>query len=312
MSQSYLEIAQQGKNSWWRHILAILLILFFWIVIGTTVTGIGIIFILLQRGLSISDFSPEQVNGFLKSASVESFITLNLASIFFAFGIFIAVKWLHKRKFRSLISADATINFQRIIAGFGVWFLMQAILVGLGLIFDANNYEFTFNPSQWFPLLISALILTPIQTSSEELFFRGYLLQALSHITRNRLVLIFVTSLLFMLPHLFNPEMQRGAWIVLFYFGFGALTALITLKDNRLELALGVHAANNLSFLFVTTKDSVLAAPAMWTAKDTGDPRLEVLMFLLQSIVFYYIFFGRRKKVIEPVPEKSESIGKLS
>ncbi|WP_201800793.1 hypothetical protein [Dulcicalothrix desertica] len=112
--------------------------------------------------------------------------------------------------------------------------------------------------------------------------------------------------------HLFNPEMQRGAWIALFYFGFGALTALITLKDNRLELALGVHAANNLSFLFVTTKDSVLAVPAMWTAKDIGDPRLEVLMFLLQSLIFYYIFFGRRKKIIQAVPEKNESLEKLS
>ncbi|GJD17351.1 hypothetical protein RIVM261_023070 [Rivularia sp. IAM M-261] len=95
-------------------------------------------------------------------------------------------------------------------------------------------------------------------------------------------------------------------------FGFGALTALITLKDNRLELALGVHAANNLSFLFVTTKDSVLAVPAMWTAKDTGDPRLEVLMFLLQSLIFYYIFFGRRKKVMQAIPKKNESLEKLS
>jgi uncharacterized protein len=312
MSQSYLEIAQQGKNSWWRHLLAILLILFFWIVIGSIVTSIAIIIILLQRGLSFADFSVEQVSTFLKSASVETFITLNLAFIFFAVGIFIAVKWLHKRKFRSLISADSTVNFQRILAGFGVWFLIQALLVATGIIFDAKNYEFTFNPSQWFALLISALILTPIQTSSEELFFRGYLLQAFSHITRNRLVLIFLTSILFMLPHLFNPEMQRGAWIALFYFGFGALTALITLKDNRLELALGVHAANNLSFLFVTTKDSVLAVPAMWTAKDTGDPRLEVLMFLLQSLIFYYIFFGRRKKIIQAIPEKSESLEKLS
>jgi hypothetical protein len=312
MSQSYLEIAQQGKNSWWRHLLATLLILFFWFGIGTIVTGIAIIFFLVQRGLSLTGFSPEEVTGFLKSSSVESFIALNLPSIFFAIGIFLAVKWLHKRKFRSLISADATINYQRILAGFGVWFLIQMVLVVLSLIFDAKNFEFTFNPSQWFPLLITALILTPIQTSSEELFFRGYLLQAFSHITRNRLILIFVTSILFMLPHLLNPEMRRGAWLALFYFGFGALTALITLKDNRLELALGVHAANNLSILFVTTKDSVLAVPAIWTAKETGDPRVDVAIFLLQSAIFYYVFFGRRKKVSPAIVEKNESVGKLS
>jgi uncharacterized protein len=311
MSQNYLEIAQQGKNSWWRYLLATLLISFFWLVIGTIVTSIAIIVILVQGGLNLSDFSPEQINTFLRSSSVEAFIIINLPSIFFAIGIGLAIKWLHQRKFRSLVSADATINFQRIVAGFGVWFLMQMVLVAVSLIFDPKNYEFTFNPSLWFPLLISALILTPIQTSSEELFFRGYLLQGLSCITRQRLALIFVSSILFMLPHLFNPEMQRGAWMALFYFGFGALAALITLKDNRLELALGVHAANNLSFLFVTTKDSVLAAPAMWTAKDTGDPKLDVVIFLLQSAVFYYIFFGRRKKVSQAMPETTEKIGKL-
>ncbi|BAZ12786.1 abortive infection protein [Calothrix sp. NIES-4071] len=308
MSQSYLEIAQQGKNSWWRHLLATLLILFFWLIIGTSVTSIAVVFFLVQRGLNLTDLSVEQVNAFLKSSSVESFITLNIPSIFFAIGIFLAVKLLHKRKFNSLISASGTINYQRILAGFGVWFLMLIVLLAVSLIFDAKSYEFTFNPLQWLPLLISALILTPIQTSSEELFFRGYLLQALSHITRNRLALIFVTSILFMLPHLFNPEMQRGAWMALFYFGFGALTALITLKDNRLELALGVHAANNLSFLFVTTKDSVLSVPAMWTAKDTGDPRVDVAVFLLQSAIFYYVFFGRRKKVSQAILDKTEKI----
>jgi uncharacterized protein len=309
MSQSYLEIAQQGKNSWWRYLLSTLLILFFWLFIGTIVTSIAIVIFLLQRGLSLTDFTEQQVTAFLKSSSIETFIAINLSFIFLAIGTCIAVKWLHKRRFRSLISADATVNFQRIFAAFGVWFLMQLVLMAVSLVIDSKNYEFTFNPSQWFPLLVTALILTPIQTSSEELFFRGYLIQALSHITRNRLVLIFVTSVLFMVPHLLNPEMQRGAWIALFYLGFGALTALITLKDNRLELALGVHAANNLSFIFATTKDSVLSVPAIWTAKETGDPRLDVLVFLIQSVIFYYIFFGRRKKVAEVNSERNEKIG---
>lgn len=241
-----------------------------------------------------------QFDTFLRSASVDSFIAINLQFIFFLIGIFIVVKLIHNRKYLSLISAESKINFQRFFAGFGVWFLLQAILIAIALISDPKNYTFTFNPSQWFPLLIAAVILTPIQTSSEELFFRGYLIQGLSCITKNKYLLIIITSLLFMFPHLLNPEVKRGAVLMaMYYFSFGALAAFLTLKDNRLELALGVHAANNLSLVFINTEDSVIPTPSIWTVKETGSPGVDLVVFLIQSAIFYYIFFGRSKKIVE-------------
>ncbi|MEA5569556.1 CPBP family intramembrane glutamic endopeptidase [Calothrix sp. UHCC 0171] len=295
MSQSYLEIAQQGKNNWWRYLLGIILIFSFWLIIGSIVTAIFIGIIFNLRGLSLADVE-QQFEGFLKSASVDSFIAINLQFIFFAVGIFLAVKLLHQRKFLSLVSAESKINWKRLFAGFGVWFLIQAILIAIGLITDSQNYRFTFNPSQWFPLLIAALILTPIQTSSEELFFRGYLIQGLSCITKNKFLLIVITGLLFMFPHLLNPEVKRGAILMaIYYFSFGALATFLTLKDNRLELALGIHAANNLSLIFINTEDSVIPTSAIWTVKQTSNPGLDLSIFLIQSAIFYYIFFGRKQ-----------------
>ncbi len=299
MSQSYLEIAQQGKNNWWRYLLGIILIFFMWLIVGSIVTVVFMGFVFAKRGLPFSQVE-RQFDTFLKSASIESFITINLQFIFFLIGIFLVVKLIHNRKYLSLISTESKINFQRLFAGFGVWFLMQAILIAIALISDPKNYKFTFNPVQWFPLLIAALILTPIQTSSEELFFRGYLIQGLSCITKNKYLLIIITGLLFMFPHLLNPEVKRGfVLMAMYYFSFGALAAFITLKDNRLELALGVHAANNLSLVFINTADSVIPTPAIWTVKETGSPGLDLVVFLIQSAIFYYIFFGRSKKIVE-------------
>jgi uncharacterized protein len=299
MSQNYLEIAQKGKNNWWRYLLGIILILCMWQIVGSIVTVIFITNIFKNRGLPFSEVA-RQLDTFLKSASVESFIAINLGFIFFAVGTFLAVKLLHKRKFLSLISAESKINFQRLFAGFGVWFVMQAILIAIALISEPKNYKFTFNPVEWFPLLIAALILTPIQTSSEELFFRGYLIQAFSRITKNKYVIIIITGLLFMFPHLLNPEVQRGATLMaLYYFSFGALAAFLTIKDNRLELALGVHAANNLTLVFINTEDSVIRTNAIWTVKEIGSPGVDLVVFLIQSAIFYYIFFGRNKKIVE-------------
>ncbi|NJN87112.1 MAG: CPBP family intramembrane metalloprotease [Leptolyngbyaceae cyanobacterium SL_7_1] len=141
-----------------------------------------------------------------------------------------------------------------------------------------------------------ALILTPLQTSAEEFFFRAYVLQGLGLITRHPFLLILLSSLLFAVPHFGNPEMQRSAlWLGLSYLAIGAFLTLITLKDNRLELALGVHAANNLFVaLFVNTKDSALPAPSLFILKDVGDPRLSFSLFLLSAAIYYFLFFGKR------------------
>lgn len=51
MSQSYLEIAQQGNNSWWRYLLGIIFIFFMWLIVGSIVTVAFIGFVFANRGL---------------------------------------------------------------------------------------------------------------------------------------------------------------------------------------------------------------------------------------------------------------------
>src|ERR687886_621996 len=302
MSQSYLDIARQGKNSWWRYLLGILVIVFLWLIVGSMVAlifaTILITIPLAQSGLeteAIQRQLQDQLQIFLKTPSVGAYVSFNIPSIFFCLGIFLVVMLLHRRSFRTLISADGSVNFKRLLRGFFVWLLLSLIPIPLDYLLNPQNYVFAFNAAQWFLLLPLALILTPIQTSTEEFFFRGYLLQGLGLITKQPFVLIIVTSLLFAIPHFANPEMQRGAvWLALSYFACAVFLAFITLKDNRLDLALGIHAANNLRCLFFNTRDSVLPAPAIWMVNDPGDPKLDLVFLLVQSAIFYYIFFGRR------------------
>ena len=305
MSQSYLDIARQGRNSWWRYLLGILIILFLWLIVGGIISLIFATILvtvpLAQRGLESQELQQQlqqQLQQFMTTPSVGAYITVNIPSIFFCLGIVLVVIGLHRRSFRTLISADGSINFKHLFNGFLVWVIVSMIPIPIDYFLNPQNYVFTFNPTQWFLLLPIALILTPIQTSAEEFFFRGYLLQGLGLITRQSFVLMIVSSLLFAVPHFANPEMQRGpVWLALIYLAFGVFLALITLKDNRLELALAVHAANNLRFLLFNTKDSALPAPAVWMINDPGDPRLDLVLFLVQSAIFYYVFFGRRRSI---------------
>jgi membrane protease YdiL (CAAX protease family) len=303
MSNIFLGAAQQGKNNWWRYLLGVLIILIFWLGLGIIFLGIfALIVFLIANPSDINSIVGSQQNFeqqlqvFLTTPSVWSYLVFNVPFLLFFLGIFVVVRSLHRRKFVTLISADASFKPQRMLSGFGVWFSLLAILTIIDYSLNSGNYEFQFEPAQWLILLPLAMVLTPIQTSAEELLFRGYLLQGLGLLTRHPLILILLNSLLFALPHFGNPEMQRGAvWLALYYFSLGAFLTLITLRDNRLELALGMHAANNLFVaLLVNTKDSALPSPAIWNVNDPGDPKFSLILFWLMAVLFYSVFFVRR------------------
>ena len=158
----------------------------------------------------------------------------------------------------------------RLFQGFGLWFALAAVFQLVEFVLYPQRLVYTFDPARWFFFLPIVLILTPIQTSAEELLFRGYWLRGTGRLTRNFIILCILNGILFALPHMFNPEVTANpnSTVLLFlnYFLTGAALALFTLRDNRLELALGAHAANNLfAGLVVNYTDSALMTPSILT-----------------------------------------------
>jgi hypothetical protein len=136
---------------------------------------------------------------------------------------------------------------------------------------------------------------------TEELFFRGYLLQGLGQLIQQPSILAAVNGLLFMLPHTLNPEVASGVVLtLLYYWAIGAFFTWLTLKENRLELALGVHAANNLFVaLFVNFKGSALYTPAL-VMSNRLDPLYNLLSFIVMAGVFYLVVFAHVSPPHEP------------
>jgi uncharacterized protein len=298
----YLDAVHQGKNEWWRYVLGIVVIMGVGLVVGAIVTAIvGLLFLLLSHPnpaiFSDSKLFERALLDLFEQPTIPGFIGQNLQFVVLMAGIAIAVKLIHRRPFRSLISPSATLSGRRFLTGFGLWFGMMGVLVGISAIGAPGEFVLTFEPVKWLGLLVAVLIFTPIQIGAEELFCRGYLTQGLGLLTRNRLLLISIPSMLFAAAHFTNPEMGRGAvWMGLNYWAFGIFLATITLRDNRLELALGVHAANNMFiFLIVNSTDSALKTPSIWTVNTTDDPRSSLVSLLVQAGIFYWLIFGRKK-----------------
>jgi membrane protease YdiL (CAAX protease family) len=171
-----------------------------------------------------------------------------------------------------------------------------------------ESFTVTFDARVFIPAAILSLVIFPIQTTAEELFFRGYLVQAGSLINRNWIFLSIWSGVLFALPHILNPEVATNTIVVMLtFFVLGAFLAWISLKDGSLELAIGVHAANNIAAsLLVTFPESVLQTPAILTTHF--EPVSSLIATLILCALFYLVVFVRRGSR-KPESEVETSMG---
>lgn len=216
-----------------------------------------------------------------------------------ACGLFLVLGWtkfVHPQSIRSLTTARERIDWGRVFYAFGIWALITTGLTLLDYYTSPESYVLNFNWSAFWKLAVIGILLIPLQTSFEEYLFRGHMMQGLGIIFKNRWAPLLVTSVLFGLMHLGNPEVGTlGHGVMVYYIGTGLFLGVITLMDDGLELALGFHAANNLITALLVTAD--------WTAfqtnsilKDVAEPGLSwdayIPIFVVFPLLLY--FFGRK------------------
>jgi membrane protease YdiL (CAAX protease family) len=294
MRNEYLDAAELGKNDWWRYLLGTAFILFLTFIVGSLPLGLAIVLVVAD-GSAATGVHPE--TGMLLGISeLVSFPLLMFSFVALLAGVVIAVPLFHRRPARSLVTPGHRIRWGRALQGALVWMALAALISLVEALVWPDRYQWALDLGRWLPFAALAALLIPIQTSAEELAFRGYLGQGLGRLTRNPWLLSAASGLLFALPHFFNPEVAVNFWVVMgFYFVFGAGMMWFTLRDNGLELALGVHAGNNLfTALLANFEGSALQTPAIFQASGF-DPWYGLVSTLAALIVFYLIVFGLRR-----------------
>ncbi|WP_282076042.1 CPBP family intramembrane glutamic endopeptidase [Maribacter aquivivus] len=232
-------------------------------------------------------------------ASLGSNLVLIILLVPLAVGLFVVLGWtklVHSQSITSLTTSRKKIDWKRVFFAFGVWGLITIVLTFIGIYLSPEDYLFNFKLIPFLSLTLIGIILIPLQTSFEEYLFRGYMMQGLGIATKNRWVPLVVTSVLFGLMHLGNPEVEKlGYGIMIYYIGTGFFLGIITLMDEGLELALGFHAANNLIGALLLTAD--------WTAfqtdslyRDVSDPILGWDVLVPVFIVFPILLLIFSKK----------------
>lgn len=285
---NYLEVARSGKNHWWRYLVSFPGIIFIWLFVGS-IPVVVLIAYLQMDGNPATKFTE---TGFTGISLLLEFVVTMSSFIPFIAATLLAVRFVHERPLRTLMTGETKIRWRRIFVGAGVWSCLAALIAIVESLLYPGRYVLTFQPATLLLFTLLALILIPIQTSAEEVFFRGYLLQWMGLWLKNKWLLSFLNGALFFLPHAANPEMAINSILVgLGYFAIGFFFTLITVQDNGMELALGMHAANNLfAALFANYTVTALPSPALFTIQ-TLDPVYSLISLVIGMIVFYILYF---------------------
>ena len=289
----YIEQAYKGLSEGWRYVVGIVVVFIGWQVLG----GIPLSAALFLKSDSLSVLASGDLGAMSDILGANTFLFYMLLT--FAIGLlflFLYVKFAHKQSITALTTSRKKIDWSRIFFAFGLWAIIMVLFIFLEMYLSPEDYEYNFKAAPFLMLAVVAVIMIPIQTSMEEYFMRGYMMQGLGVAVKNRWLPLIFTSLLFGVLHLANPEVEKlGYGIMIFYIGTGFFLGIITLMDEGLELALGFHAANNLTAALLVTAD--------WTAfqthsvyRDVSDPVLgwDVLIPVFVVFPVLLFFFSKR------------------
>ena len=289
-----------GKNEFWQYLLGIVAA-FLGYLTFQLIMLIPLLEAALRNGVTWNEisqnpnilFNPEKIG-------IDKNLLLALMMGMFAFTLlflWLAIKFIQKKTLSSIITGYDNIRWKRYFFSFGVWGILITVLTIVSYFISPQDIEVRFNAGSFFILLIVSVLLIPIQTATEELIFRGYLMQGFGLAFKNGISPLIITSVLFGFMHAQNPEAQAHGLLIMmpYYIFFGAFLGILTLLDEGAELAMGIHCANNLfSSLLVCSKNSVLQTDAIFYS-NSENPGGEFIIWIVMASICFFILFKKYK-----------------
>lgn len=273
----YIEQAYKGINTWWR-------------VLTTTLFTAGIFIANFVAFFIMSKEEMDQAYKTMGEIPNNLSLIINLSPFIFLLGLlFLLVLVLHKRSLLSLTTSRNKVDYKKMVFSFGLIIVMTITIFAVSYSIDSSTILWNFNPMKFMVLFIISMLLFPFQIGFEEYLFRGYLMQQIGIIAKNRWIPLLITSVMFGLFHSANPEVDKmGYGVMAFYIGTGFFLGIMTLMDESLELALGFHLGNNLmAALLITTDFSALKTDAIFKYSGIENPN-DILNEMLVSIAIVY------------------------
>nr|WP_170755753.1 type II CAAX endopeptidase family protein [Ruegeria lacuscaerulensis] len=240
--------------------------------------GLGLIVaVVIALNLAIFAFaawvgSSAWAAGLLTGSTPFALLVLLASFAFVTVGVRLAVRQVHHRNLRSVLGPfpETLVQFWRV---FRTLLLLGAVVAVLPP-YDMGTELISNTPlATWLMFLPLSLAAVLIQTSAEEILFRGYIQQSLAARFRSPLIWIGVPSILFAAGHYAPGTAGSNAGLIaLWSCMFGVLAADLTARAGTLGPAIALHFFNNIiALLFISLPDSLSSLALYVLPYDMSD-----------------------------------------
>lgn len=304
MDQRFLDRSREGNTQPSSFFGALTITWVAWLLVGGLPMGILLGYLNLNN--------PEAVEAWVEGASLQSLpvseylvFSLMMAQFIFGWaGLWLGTKLVLKRALKTLMTGFERFRWGRLFLGMGIWMAVITLFFAGVSLKEPGLIKFEPNWNRFWPYLPLILFWVPIQSSFEEVAFRGQMMQTSYFRSGFRPFMPLLTSsALFALFHSLNPEVATYGWGTMMglYMVIGLVMGIFTILDDGLELAMGIHTGNNLfAFLFLSYPGSVLDVPTLYQL-DSFSPAFDLLSVLTASLVLFVILYGRQPGILRKI-----------
>jgi membrane protease YdiL (CAAX protease family) len=320
-SREYPQALRGPRHRWWRPLLGLAAVMACTVLLFGAILLYAIAFIVAQAvGVQLPDPSS------ITDAWFVSPVGLLVTNLGLALGIPLALvaTWAQARRAGLVSSVLGRVRWRLLLGGIGVALLLlvpltlasDLLLTQLGLPVDAGTGSAGgadagsgADESGWWPLtpasgwlaLAAVIVLTtPLQAAGEEYFFRGWLSQWIGSLLRWRWLAIavpaIVTAFLFALAHGVQSPWLFGDRLV-----FGLVASLLVWRTGGLEIAVALHAANNLLAFGLAIAYDGLEESLLITEIAPVEGAASITVTVITAAVL--LWWARRRRPALLVPE---------
>jgi uncharacterized protein len=181
---------------------------------------------------------------------------------------------VHHARTRWLFSVLPGIRWRYLLVCLGTSVL---VFVGIQVALEAYASSGRVAPQADFWGFLAVIVLTsPLQAAAEEIFFRGYLMQALGSVMARPWFGVVTSAVVFALLH-----GSQNLALFVNRLAFGLLAGVVVWRVGGLEAGIAAHVANNLvAFVWAGLTTSIAALRAIQSL-TWAQSAIQILAFVL-------------------------------
>ena len=191
---------------------------------------------------------------------------------------------VHHVRPRWLSSVQPRIRWPYLLGSLLVAVVALNGVLALSSLFDGDDLVFRAQPGFW-GFLVVILLTSPLQAIAEEVFFRGYLLQALGSLVAQPWFGVVVSAVVFALLHgVQNPPLFAAR------LAFGLLAGILVWRTGGLEAGIAAHIVNNVCAYGIAGLTTSIASLKAIREITWADAAFDVGGFAVFAALAYVLF----------------------